>query len=77
MKGWIGATFSCGSCGAKRDATTEAEYVSAYRAHKDAHAIADRLNSIERSGMAPILRVLLDDVQLSRDLLALLERPNP
>ncbi|GGV19819.1 hypothetical protein GCM10010275_71850 [Streptomyces litmocidini] len=70
--GWDQATFRCGQCGAQRTATTEADYVRAISAHRDAHAVFDRLNEVERNGMGSILRVLLEDVTLSAELLALI-----
>ncbi|MGW2826354.1 hypothetical protein ACWC24_36025 [Streptomyces sp. NPDC001443] len=82
-QGWDQATFSCGRCGAKRTATTETDYLKALCAHRDAHALWDRLNPIERDGLASILRVLLADVGLGREFLALMDsqqqptRPNP
>lgn len=82
-QGWDQATFSCGRCGAKRTVTTEADYLKAVGAHRDAHTVWDRLNPIERDGLASILRVLLADGDLGREFLALMEiqqpatRPNP
>jgi hypothetical protein len=83
-QGWDQATFSCGRCGAKRTVTTEADYLKAVGAHHDAHAVWDRLNPIERDGLASILRVLLADVDLGKEFLALMDnqpqpttRPNP
>ncbi|MDX2632366.1 hypothetical protein PV381_38420 [Streptomyces scabiei] len=82
-QGWDQAVFRCGRCGADRTVTTEADYLKAVGAHRDAHAVFDRLNQIERDGLASILRVLLADVDLGRELLALMDnqqpatRPNP
>ncbi|MEU6621918.1 hypothetical protein ABZ926_14235 [Streptomyces litmocidini] len=70
--GWDQATFRCGQCGATRTTTTEADYVRTVSAHRDAHAVFDRLNEVERSGMGSILRVLLEDIALSTELLALI-----
>ncbi|MFI8769524.1 hypothetical protein ACIGN6_32095 [Streptomyces sp. NPDC053792] len=69
--GWDQATFRCGKCGAQRTAATEADYIRTVSAHRDAHAVFDRLNPVERDGMGSILRVLLEDVTLSAELLAL------
>ncbi|WP_432158826.1 hypothetical protein [Streptomyces sp. bgisy153] len=84
QQGWDQATFSCGRCGANRTATKEADYLQAVGAHRDAHAVWDRLNPIERDGLASILRVLLADVGFGREFLALMDsqpqpttRPNP
>ncbi|MEU0234955.1 hypothetical protein [Streptomyces sp. NPDC006170] len=51
--------------------------VRAVSAHRDAHAVFDRLNAIERSGMGSILRVLLEDVALPIELLALIDQDAP
>lgn len=72
-QGWDRADYRCGRCGAKRTAATEKEYVRMYAAHQDAHAVADRLDPIERDGMASILRTLLADVVMSAELLVVLE----
>ncbi|MFE5714515.1 hypothetical protein ACFQ7J_27345 [Streptomyces sp. NPDC056501] len=72
--GWDQATFRCGQCGATRTATTEAGYTRTVSAHRDAHAVFDRLNPTERNGMGSILRVLLEDVALSAELLALIDQ---
>ncbi|WP_435191294.1 hypothetical protein [Streptomyces sp. bgisy126] len=77
VPGWDQAVFRCGQCGARRTAGTEDEYVRAVSAHRDAHAVFDRLNAIERSGMGSILRVLLEDVALSTELLALIDQDAP
>ncbi|MFC8492952.1 hypothetical protein ACFUJU_19555 [Streptomyces sp. NPDC057235] len=77
LPGWDQAIFRCGLCGARRIASTEAEYVRAVSAHRDAHSVFDRLNPIERSGMGSILRVLLEDVALSTELLALIDQDEP
>ncbi|MGW2050806.1 hypothetical protein ACWCPF_37380 [Streptomyces sp. NPDC001858] len=65
------AVFRCGRCGADRTVTTEADYLKAVGAHRDAHAVWDRLNSIERDGLASILRVVLADPDLGLEFLAL------
>ncbi|MFB7030953.1 MULTISPECIES: hypothetical protein [unclassified Streptomyces] len=75
--GWDQAVFRCGQCGARRTATTETDYTRAVSAHHDAHAVFDRLNAVERSGMGSILRVLLEDVALSAELLALIDQDAP
>ncbi|WP_411078344.1 hypothetical protein [Streptomyces sp. cmx-10-25] len=77
VPGWDQAVFQCGLCGARRTANTEDEYVRAVSAHRNAHAVFDRLNAIERSGMGSILRVLLEDVALSTELLALIDQDAP
>ncbi|MDV9188199.1 hypothetical protein R6L23_08215 [Streptomyces sp. SR27] len=77
VPGWDQATFRCGQCGARRTATTETDYVRAVSAHRDAHAVFDKLNAIERSGMGSILRVLLEDIALSIELLALIDQGAP
>lgn len=83
-QGWDQAVFHCGRCGAHRTATTEATHLQAVGAHRDAHAVWDHLNPIERDGFASILRVLLADPDLGREFLALMDnqqqpttRPNP
>ncbi|MFC8593079.1 hypothetical protein [Streptomyces atroolivaceus] len=63
--------FRCGRCGAERTATTEDSYRKAAGAHRDAHAVWDRLNSIERDGIASILRTILSAPDLAVELLAL------
>ncbi|AVI00126.1 hypothetical protein C5L38_34250 (plasmid) [Streptomyces sp. WAC00288] len=77
VPGWDQATFRCGLCGARRTASTETEYVRVVSAHRDAHAVFDKLNAIERDGMGSILRVLLEDVALSTELLALIDQDAP
>ncbi|MCX4598308.1 hypothetical protein OG819_55210 [Streptomyces sp. NBC_01549] len=76
-QGWDQATFSCGRCGAKRTVTTEADYLKAVGVHRDAHAVFDRLNQIERDGFASILRVILADAELGREFLALMDLQQP
>jgi hypothetical protein len=76
-QGWDQATFSCGRCGAKRTATTEDAYLQAVGAHRDAHTVWDRLNPIERDGLASILRVVLTDADLGREFLALIDLQQP
>lgn len=73
-QGWDQATFRCGLCGAERTATTEDDYVQTVGAHRDAHVVFDRLNPIERDGFASILRIILADLELAAELLALIER---
>ncbi|MFE5513988.1 hypothetical protein ACFQ9J_25990 [Streptomyces sp. NPDC056529] len=77
VPGWDQAVFRCGLCGARRTASTEDEYVRAVSAHRDAHSVFDRLDPIERSGMGSILRVLLEDIALSTELLALIDQDAP
>lgn len=72
-QGWDQAVLRCGRCGDVRTVTTEADYLQAVGAHRDAHAVWDRLNSIERDGLASILRVVLADPDLGREFLALVD----
>ncbi|MFE9404784.1 hypothetical protein ACFYNY_23965 [Streptomyces sp. NPDC006530] len=72
--GWDKAVFRCGRCGTEFTALTEAEYLKAVGAHGDAHAVWDRLNSIERSGITSILRTILSAPELAAELLALADR---
>ncbi|MEU9397878.1 hypothetical protein AB0D86_48915 [Streptomyces sp. NPDC048324] len=76
-QGWDEATFSCGRCGAKRTATTEDDYLKTVGAHQDAHAVFDRLNQIERDGLASILRVILADADLGLEFFALMDLQHP
>lgn len=69
--GWDQAGFRCGRCGAEHTATTEADYLKAAGAHRDAHAVWDRLDPIERDGFASILRTILSAPELAVELLAL------
>ncbi|MFI8426004.1 hypothetical protein [Streptomyces sp. NPDC085479] len=71
-QGFDQAVFTCGRCGARRTTRTEADYIKAVSAHRDAHSVFDRLDPIERDGMGSILRVLLHDVTLATELLALI-----
>ncbi|MFD9047798.1 hypothetical protein [Streptomyces zaomyceticus] len=71
--GWDQATFRCGLCGAERTAATETDYIRVVSAHRDAHDVFGRLNQTERNGMGSILRVLLEDVTLSTELLELID----
>ncbi|MFM9681661.1 hypothetical protein [Streptomyces brasiliscabiei] len=73
-QGWDQATFSCGRCGAKRTVTTEAAYLQVVGAHHDAHIVWDRLNRIERDGLASILRVVLAAPELGTEFLALVDQ---
>ncbi len=73
--GWDQAVARCGRCGAEHTATTEADYLKAVGVHGDAHAVWDRLNAIERSGIASILRTILSAPELVAELLALADRP--
>ncbi|MFI5905452.1 hypothetical protein [Streptomyces cyaneofuscatus] len=72
--GWDQAVFRCGRCGGEHTATTEADYLKAVGAHQDAHAVWDRLNAIERSGITQILRTILSAPDLAVELLALADR---
>ncbi|MGY3341032.1 hypothetical protein ACVW0K_007225 [Streptomyces filamentosus] len=71
-QGFDQAVFTCGRCGARRTTRTEADYIKAVSAHRDAHSVLDRLDPIERDGMGSILRVILHDVTLATELLALI-----
>ncbi|MFF0076802.1 hypothetical protein [Streptomyces sp. NPDC005494] len=63
--------FHRGRCGVNRSATTEEDYRHALGVHGDAHAVWDRLNPIERDGLASILRTILTAPDLAAELLAL------
>ncbi|WP_331730639.1 hypothetical protein [Streptomyces sp. NBC_01174] len=69
--GWDEAGFRCGRCGAERTASTEDDYLKVVGAHRDAHTVWDRLNLIERDGIASILRTILSAPDLAVELLAL------
>ncbi|WP_245766715.1 hypothetical protein [Streptomyces colonosanans] len=71
--GWDQATFRCGRCGAIRTATNEDAYHQVVGAHRDAHAVWDRLNPTERDGLASILRVVLAAPELGAEFLALID----
>ncbi|WP_331725504.1 hypothetical protein OG596_38205 (plasmid) [Streptomyces sp. NBC_01102] len=73
--GWDQAVFRCGRCRAEYTATTEADYLKAVGVHGDAHDVWDRLNSIERDGIASILRTILSAPELAVELLVLADRP--
>ncbi|GHE34168.1 hypothetical protein [Streptomyces capitiformicae] len=72
--GWDEATFRCGLCGAVRTATTEDAYLRTVVAHQEAHEVAERLNAIERDGLASILRVVLAAPELGAEFLLLLDQ---
>ncbi|MFD3622763.1 hypothetical protein ACFWWT_48180 [Streptomyces sp. NPDC058676] len=72
--GWDQATYRCGRCGAEHTVTTEDAYLKAVGVHTDAHALWDRLNPIERNGLASILRVILSAPDLGAEFLALADR---
>jgi hypothetical protein len=72
--GWDAATFRCGLCGAVRTATTEDAYLQTVVAHQEAHEVAERLNPIERDGLASILRVVLAVPQLGAEFLLLVDQ---
>ena len=59
-QGWDRADYRCGRCGAGFTATTEAGYVTAYQAHKDAHAILDRMTPEQREALDRLLRHIRD-----------------
>jgi Family of unknown function (DUF6237) len=75
--GWDQATYRCGRCGAERVATTEEAYIQAVSAHRDAHAVWDRLVPVEREGFASILRVILSAPELGAEFLSLAESQKP
>ncbi|MEU4799456.1 hypothetical protein [Streptomyces sp. NPDC023327] len=66
--------FRCGRCGIEHTATTETDYLKAVGVHGDAHLVWDRLNPIERDGLASILRTILSAPELTAELLALADR---
>ncbi|MGR8012256.1 hypothetical protein [Streptomyces sp. A5-4] len=72
--GWDQAAFRCGRCGTEQTAATETDYLKAVGVHGDAHAVWDRLNSIERDGLISILRTILAAPELAAELLALADR---
>ncbi|MEE1943047.1 hypothetical protein V1L54_27195 [Streptomyces sp. TRM 70361] len=69
--GWDQAVFRCCRCGAEHTAATEDDYLKAVGVHGDAHAVWDRLNSIERDGLISILRTIVSAPDLAVELLAL------
>lgn len=71
---WDQAVFRCGRCGIEHTATTEATYLKVVGAHRDAHAVWDRLNPIERDGLISILRTILSAPDLGTEFLALADR---
>ncbi|MFD4543563.1 hypothetical protein [Streptomyces bauhiniae] len=72
--GWDQAVFRCGRCGIEHTAITEGDYLTAVGAHRDAHAVWDRLNPVERDGFASILRTILSAPGLAVEFLALADR---
>lgn len=52
---WDLAEFSCGRCGEKFTATTEAEYVEKYSGHQAAHALIDQMTPEQRARLRRIL----------------------
>ncbi|MEW2078797.1 hypothetical protein AB0941_35255 [Streptomyces sp. NPDC013433] len=76
-RGWDRAVFQCGRCGAEHTATSEDDYLKAVGVHRDAHAVWDRLNPIERDGLTSILRTILSAPDLAAELLALADRQRP
>ncbi|MFG3532765.1 hypothetical protein ACGF8B_39565 [Streptomyces sp. NPDC047917] len=75
--GWNQAVFRCGRCGAEHTATTEDDYLKAVDAHRDAHAVWDRLNPTERDGLVSILRIITSAPDLAVELLALADKQHP
>ncbi|MCA1219281.1 hypothetical protein [Streptomyces sp. 8L] len=73
-RGWDRAVFRCGRCGAVRAVIAEDDYLATVGAHRDAHAVWDRLNLIERDGLVSILRTILSAPDLALELLALSQR---
>ncbi|MEU9157985.1 hypothetical protein AB0D59_47545 [Streptomyces sp. NPDC048417] len=72
--GWDQATYRCGRCGAESTVATEEAYLQAVGVHTDAHAVWDRLNTIERDGFVSILRTILSAPELGFEFLALADR---
>jgi hypothetical protein len=72
--GWDQAIYRCGRCGAESTVTTEEAYLQAVGVHTDAHAVWDRLNTIERDGFVSILRTILSAPELGFEFLALADR---
>lgn len=72
--GWGQAVFRCGRCGTQHTATSEDNYLKAVEVHGDAHAVWDRLNSIERDGITSIQRTILAAPELAAELLVLADR---
>ncbi|MEV5432776.1 hypothetical protein [Streptomyces sp. NPDC052701] len=72
--GWDRAGSRCGRCGAEHTTAREDDYLTAVGVHGDAHAVWDRLNPIERDGLASILRTILSAPDLAAELLALADR---
>ncbi|MEW2297109.1 hypothetical protein ABZ719_31150 [Streptomyces sp. NPDC006743] len=52
--GWGQAVFRGGRCGIEHTATTEDDHLKAVGAHRDAHAVWDRLNPSERRRRQPV-----------------------
>jgi hypothetical protein len=75
--GWDQAVFRCGRCGTEQTATTEDDYLKAVGAHRDAHAVWDRLTPVERDGFASILRTLLAAPDIAAQLLVLADQQQP
>ncbi|MFI8194692.1 hypothetical protein ACIF8T_39345 [Streptomyces sp. NPDC085946] len=76
-QGWDQVVFRCGRCGATHTATSEDDYLKAVGVHRDAHTVWDRLNPVERDGLASILRTVLSAPGLAIELLALADRQRP
>ncbi|MGW3653557.1 hypothetical protein [Streptomyces sp. NPDC000878] len=72
--GWDQAIYRCGRCGVEHTVTTEDAYLQAVGVHNDAHAVWDRLNPIERDGLASILSTILSAPDLGAELLTLARR---
>ncbi|PWJ02898.1 hypothetical protein DKG34_36105 [Streptomyces sp. NWU49] len=76
-RSWDRAVFRCDRCGGEHTATSEDDYLKAVGVHRDAHAVWDRLNPIERDGLTSILRTVLSAPNLAIELLALADRQYP
>ncbi|WP_460074081.1 hypothetical protein [Streptomyces sp. YKOK-I1] len=75
--GWDQAAYRCGRCGAEHTVTTEDDYLKAVGLHGDAHAVWDRLNSMERDALVWVLRTILSAPALAVEVLALADRQQP
>ncbi|MFK0112528.1 hypothetical protein [Streptomyces sp. NPDC091217] len=75
--GWDQATQRCGRCGTEHTVTTENDYLKAVGLHRDAHAVWDRLNRMERDALVWVLRTILSAPDLAVEVLALADRQQP
>lgn len=75
--GWDQATYRCGRCGAEHTVTTEDAYLKVVGLHSDAHAVWDRLNTMERDALVWVLRTVLAAPDLAVEILALADRQQP